>query len=183
MPEHNCGGWCSGEKVRTSIEAARQGKSVRAVAEAFGVPMSTIGERLAKARKLGCIPSATMQRGPSLQRISYVCGWCKEPFTAKRSNSTYCCDEHARLARRAGVRVNQKHGRELLGPEQPEVRVDEVGLRRRLKDAAESGVDTRGLQERFGGWVSDAAIDAAISRARVEGKRDDANVLPLGMPA
>lgn len=186
MPEHNCGGWCSASHVSRVLNVARKGGTVREVAKAVGKARGTIGNVVAMARKLGCLPPSnvvTPKRGKSTKAIRSVCDWCGDDFIAKRNGAAYCKPACGVEARSAGVEVNEKRTSGMVGPAKAPDTLDEVGIRRRLRGAVESGVDYAALLERFAQHVQHAAIDAEVMRAVNAGLRDCGTLLPLGVPA
>lgn len=186
MSEHRCGGWCSAPHVVRVLAVARKGGTVREVAKSVGKARGTIGNVVAMARKLGCLPPSsvvTPKRGKSTKSIPSVCDWCGEDFIAKRNGAAYCKPACGVAARAAGVEVNEKRTSGMVGPATAPDTLDEVAVRRRLKAAVEAGVDYAALLERFAQHVPHATIDAEVMRAVNAGLRDCGTLLPLGVPA
>lgn len=184
MSEHDCGGWCSAPDNAAIVQATRDGGSTRGVARMLGIPLGTIVSRVSRARRDGCLPAYSRPKKDKTPAAPAAgcCRWCGNSIEGARLGTYYCKPTCARNGRDAGINVKKRDGDADMGPEHPMLQPDEVGIRRRLKEAAEAGVDSRSLHERFRHLVGDAAVDAAISKAASMGRRDDSS-WPLGLPA
>lgn len=134
-------------------------------------------------------PQQRTPRGVAKVRYSRTCALptCRQPFVAKRGGVHYCSPQHANAAKKLRLRMNEPatDPRE-LGPEEPLIRPDIEGIRRRALDAACDEVASAAMYERFPGRIATWAIAEAKRRGHYKPVPGFADVgfsrLPFGPP-